>query len=267
MNAVIYKLITHKKINGTLFYAYEYYSLLKQSIPDLKFVLFNATHQDLMYVKEVLSDKYNTNDKCLDDMISVSRYTDVMMLKVKLGMILDVDSYTTLKPFLPNSRLLVYSNDVHDFLNKNKHHTFYGWYDYQNFNKKTRLKIFADIHRTYKQSADKFLFTSPEGGPDLLNLIKEDKSQVLVKSDHSVFEGLFSLINKVVYFHNGKQDTNNRLIPESAIHGKELVVYLNNNLNDSIYDRYTLVKEGRVNELLLTKDDIMIQDFIKAYNE
>jgi len=81
-------------------------------------------------------------------------------------------------------------------------------------------------------------------------------------NDHH--NNLFERINKIVYWHYGNNDANNRLIVEAAIHNIPIEVYDNGYVEDSVYERATLIKDGRVGELFLNKDDIMVQDFIKV---
>ena len=119
MNAVLYNFITHKKINGTLFYCFEYFCLLKKYNSDIKFVIFNCSFDDLNYIKSIFNDKYSFNEQFLDDIIVIQRYSDIIKLKLKNVLTLDVRTYETLYAFLQKSKIFAYANDSHQFLNKN----------------------------------------------------------------------------------------------------------------------------------------------------
>ncbi len=260
---VLYSFIEHKKINGTLFYALEYYALLKKYIPNTKLILFKITDKDLQYVKGVFQDKYNLPSEYHNDIVSLNKYTDIIKLKMDKLLVLDVLTFSKIKDFIGNiPKVFAYSNDEHLFLNQYKNVTFYGWYDYQMYNKKTRLKLYKEIHITYNKKGSKQFLTSPcTSYSNIVNILELDKDNLLIKEDNTAHNSLFKQVNKIIYYHNGTQDTNNRLIVESYIHNIELEVHLNDNLLDSIKDRYSIM-ELNPNELYLDKNDLMIKDII-----
>lgn len=265
MNAVLYNFITHKKINGTLFYCFEYFCLLKKYNSDIKFVIFNCSFDDLNYIKSIFNDKYSFNEQFLDDIIVIQRYSDIIKLKLKNVLTLDVRTYETLYAFLQKSKIFAYANDSHQFLNKNLNHNFYGWYDFQTFNIKNRLKIYKEIHKTFNNKGNKILITSLCGDNiQIAKTLKLDLNNILIKqsSDHNF--NMFSQINKIIYWHTGNLDRNNRSIIESVIHNIELEVYLNGFFKDSISERFNSVKNGNADEYFLDEHDILVQDFLNA---
>lgn len=265
MNAIIYNFIQHKKINGTLFYCFEYYCFLKRHVPDVKFIIFNCDLEDFNYTKAVFKDKYEFDECILDDMIIVQKYSDIIKLKIINAITLDVRTYETLNIFLNKTNIFAYANDTHQFLNKNPNHNFYGWYKFQTFNIKTRLKLFKEIHKTFESKGDNIFVSTLCGDiSEIIKLLDLNPDKVISKQLLTHSFNLFKEINKVIYWHTGNLDRNNRIIIEAKIHEIELDVYLNSFLEDSIAERLENVKNGKVSEYFLNIDDILIQDFINA---
>lgn len=270
MNCVLYKFLNHKPINGTLFYGFEYFLFLKQFVPSTKYILFDIDKQDLDFVISVFKDKYNFNEEYINDIIGVQKYTEVFKLGIKNAFIVDVKSYEAVHRFLGKpDNVLVYSNDTHEHLNTKDNTTFYGWYEYQNFNKKVRFKLYEEVHKKFLNKGNKTFLSTPLMKYDhILEELNLNEDNLIMKTPRMHNINLFKDINKIIYYHEGfkLKDTNNRLIVEAGIHNVKLDVHLNDYFTDSIYDRYTLLEEGRLNELLLTEDDELIQDFIRCCN-
>lgn len=267
MNVVLYHSNKHKKINGTLFYAFEYYCLIKESIPDLKYILFNATNDDLKEIKRILLNKYNVPSSYIEDITNKEKYVDILKLNIKNLLILDVHTYERIKDFTLNiDNVKIYSNDSHDFLNLKDNHIFYGWYKYQIFNKKTRLKIYKEIHKTYEKKGNKVYLSSPNSKYGFIT--KElglNQDDIITKLPNKTDDDLFEKINKIIYYY-AQSDTNNRIIVEAYIHNIEVELH-NVFAYDSVQERYDTIKAGNVSELFLTNDDILIKDFIKDCSE
>jgi len=243
---------------------------LKQLVPDTKYILFDISETQLDFVKSVFKDKYLINDSDLDNIISVNKYTDLYSLKIQNVLIVDVNTYDYIKVFINNAKhIFMYSNEEHKFLNSKNNLTCYGWYEqYQMFNKKTRFKLFKEIHRTYENDEKEYVYlTSPLGNYDnIIDKLKLSKNNLIVKTKMDHTFNLFKKVKKIVYYHTGflLKDTNNRMIVEAGIHNTDIDVHLNGYYIDSIHDRYTLLKENRLNELYLTKEDILINDFVTS---
>lgn len=265
MNAVIYYVNSHKKINGTLFYCFEYYSFIKQYIPDLKIILLNTSDEDMKFIKEIFIEKYLIdNVNCLN----LTKITDFAKLNIQNLLILDINTYKKIKDFSYKiDKIHIYSNDTNNYLNKKNNHIFYGWYDFQNFNIKTRIKLFKELHRTFKDKGNKtfITFLNADNKYVLYNLGINDED-VYVKKLNEHNKNLFQNINRIIYWHNGQLDKNNRTLIESQIHNIELLVYLNGYEHDSIKERWDTIQQGNVDEYYLTIDDILVQNFIKDCN-
>lgn len=264
-HAVIYHSNEHKKINGTLFYCFEYYAFLKTHIPDIRYVICNASSVDIEWFKRIFKEKYTVNDNVINDIVCVDKRTDIVKLKLSNVLLLDINTYQKVKPFLGAAKSIrIYSNELHDCLNTRANHVFYGFYEtYQRFNKKTRLKFYVDIHRTYTVRGEKVFVTSLNSDNDyILGVLNLTREQAFVKNVNAHNANLFENINRMIYWHGPVTDTNNRAVVESYIHSIPLEVHLNGWYSDSIYERTEELKQNGLTDFTLTPYDILIQDFV-----
>lgn len=264
MNVVLYHTNSNKKINGTLFYCFEYFIFLKQHLPDIKYFLLNTDDEELELFKSVFNDKYLFDPLYLDDIVTVNKYTDFMRYDINNLMILDVNTYKKIRHFTHGiNSIRVYSNDTHSFLDIKPNHVFYGWYDYQIFNIKTRLKLYSEIHRTFDSKGGGVFISSPEpNNRVVVDKLGLSEDRVYVKKFNEHITNLFENIDSVVYWHTDKKDTNNRVVVESFIHDIPITIYYNGYENDSIWDRYDVMTNGNPKDLFLGLDDILIRDFL-----
>jgi hypothetical protein len=169
-----------------------------------------------------------------------------------------------IKDFTGNVKTVrVYANESHEYLNLKSNHTFYGWYDYQTFNKKTRIKLLAGAHKTFDHRGDKIFVTSLNADNNhIVATLGLDRSKVFVKNLNTHNSNMFESINKMIYWHSGNRDTNNRAIVEAHIHNIPLEIYFNGHYDDSIAERSEVINQGRANELFLDDTDIMFRDFV-----
>jgi hypothetical protein len=261
MNVIIYNALNNKQINGTLFYAFEYYCFLNK-FTDVKLIIFNQEDPD--FVKNTFRDKYNIEESSIQDIIFIDKHTDIFKMKIKNAMILDLRTYSKLKPFLKNSKLRVYSNKTEKFEDHDT--TFYGFYSYQNFSKKTRLKFYTDIHKTFDEHGENtFLSFLAGNGKQISNELR--LSNAIIKSLNEHNDNLFKKINKIIYYHTGALDVNNRIVVESFIHKIPLKVYFNGHFNDSIFERTYELERNGLKEFVLDSNDILIEDFLKDCND
>jgi hypothetical protein len=270
MNVILYRSNKGKKINGSLFYSFEYFVFLKQFVPDLKFYILNASNSDIEYFKDIFKDKYSFNLSYLEDILSIF-LIEIPKLYLETVLIFCVKTYESVKDLLWNSKhVRVYSNKSHNFLNTKPNHTFYGWYDYQQFNKKTRLKFYTDIHKTFTEHKDNVLLSSvlptKETMIEMQRYLNLDADRIYTKKHNEHNTNLFANINKIVYWHTGVPDANNRTVVEAYIHNIPLELYLHNNHNDSVYDRVETIKEQGLTPFVLSTDDILITDFLNGRN-
>jgi len=273
MDAIVYTSKPEKKVNGSMFYCFEYFIFLKQYLPRLKFIIMNVdrrnsnTASDLEFFKNIFKDKYNFDHTHLNDIIFI-KAVEFMMLNIKHVLMFDVHTYSQMQDYLGRvETVFLYANkpNSQNYVNKNPRDTFYGWYDYQYANVKARLKLYKEIHKTFAVRGDKIFITSPNGDNEAVaKMLDIDPDDVLIKLPNDHHQGLFERINKIIYWHFGNNDANNRLIVEAAIHNIPVEIHVNDHTDDSVQERKKLIEAGQVDELFLNKDDIMIKDFLKV---
>ena len=99
--------------------------------------------------------------------------------------------------------------------------TYYGSYDYQNYDVFNYLKLNFSIFKDIIKSGDK---TFVSGVYPFLGLEKYLDMDNVIKKEHYMGRGdLFELISSVVYIHSSL-DTNNRIIPEAFYYSKKIKI-------------------------------------------
>jgi len=232
MKSVLYYVMPNKIINGTLFYAMEYFLILNEIKPT-QFIL-KCDIKTYNFIIECFHIKYNYNHK-LDEFILCSNYTSLPKLIKNNVLILDTQTYNKCKYLIKNKIFLYSQNGKNDTFDNT-----YGFYEYQNFKIKTRLKLGLKYHKKYTEIYDDF---SSAG-----NMINTSKKP-------NVFLNLMEYKNWV-YKHN-TFDTNNRFIIEARYFNKNLSIQEYEKFDDSINDRLN----SNINNFVLDVNDIMIKGF------
>jgi hypothetical protein len=265
MNAIIYHSNPHKRISGGLFYCFEYFVFLKKYCPTLRFIIVNADDELVSWIKFIFMDKYDFDIMHLSDIVPMSKPMSILREDIRNLIVLDTHTYLKIKDFTVKvSRVFAYSENKHPYVGAKSHHKFYGWYDhYQDFDIRERIKLHKDIHRVYRDKGNKIYVTALNVDiNEVISILGLSPSEVYAKTPNQHNTNLFKNVNRMVYWHSGKLDTQNRSIVESCIHGIPLTVHLNGHTGDSIYDRHTMISNGEVDLLYLDENDKLIQDFL-----
>lgn len=263
MRAIFYYFKKHAKINGTLFYCFEYFAFFKSLGIDVKFYLYQISESDLDYVRGIFRNKYNVNEQWLLDILSISLVKDIHQLRITKALILDIHTLKQIYFFIP-SDIVCYSNEAHEMLRSDhKKITYYGFYPYQNFDVKEKLKLNFNIFKPIKKTNKNAVFVSSR----LFNYkdfdLPEDLKglDVITKHEDSHRENMFELFDTVYYYHSAL-DTNNRLIPESFYYKKKIIIEYNGKYDDSIFLRFTDIQENGLAPYTLNEDDLMVKGFL-----
>jgi hypothetical protein len=264
---IFYNWQPHNKINGSLFYAYEYARLLQDiSITKIHFFItslkpLTQKDKDLIFIAFDLKYEDVNNSFIKFSSITGSYLTSKFLTK---ALFLDVKSYNAISKFLPKVEKHLYCNCVGDM----KADIFYPgnlyyWYEgYQTGKYKTRLKLYFNIHKIYPKSENKTWFVSSIGSTE--DQIQEYLPEVFVFKKHKRMLNIYKDFQKIMYIHNGNLDTNNRLIPEVMYFGKELKIkwVQEDYKNDSIFERYIDITENGINDYILDESDLIIQNLL-----
>lgn len=262
MVGVVYRFKIHNKLNGTLFYCYEYYRFLKQHC-DVKFYVVGISEHDRILVNKVFSEKYIDYS---DEIVPVESVVDLYRINLKQTLILDIDTFYSCKEFL-TGHIHCFSNDTHDmFRYKNERQViYYGVYDYQRFDVQCTLKLNFSIFKECMHNSAVFVSC-----PDYTH-IKEKaqhykkqfrKPLIMKRSDWGV-GNLFDMIDHVHYVHT-RRDTNNRIIPEAFYHNKKVTIEDLYKQNDSVSLRFNDIKTNGLQNYTLTEDDEMVRACLQS---
>ena len=254
---IVYKFKPHNKINGTLFYCFEYFKFLRKYV-DAKFYIVGIDAKDLELVVEILTTKYNT---VVDNIVPV---TLIELYKVNLDrtLILDVNTFYDCKEFLTNE-IHCFSNDTHEMFRykNNRSVTYYGLYPYQRYDVECILKLNFEIFKPCKSSSGVFVSCLD---PKYIRyeyerLRKQFNRPIILKKQHTGMGDLFDQIDAVHYIHVVR-DTNNRIIPEGFFHNKIVSIEEPYELApDSIKFRYDDIVANGLGNYTLSENCPMVQ--------
>jgi hypothetical protein len=274
MIGVIYKWQPYNKINGSVFYAFEYYSMLfKYSNTTLFFVNSKPwTKKDKKLIKHILLEKYSISDDILNNINFITLIDCYKTTKhLHKSFFVDVHSYNSIYQMLPGIEKLLYCDNARTMQSYIPYpEKTYGYYDYQYISKREYripLKLNFDIFKNFdndnnnSNNIDKWFVSSIESKEDDL---KDYLPNDYVFKIHSTFINIFEQFNNFLYIQNGGLDTNNRLIPEAFFYKKNLkIVKTKNWITDSILLRYEDILKDGLQKYWLTKDDPLIMELLK----
>ena len=258
---VVYKFKPHNKINGTLFYCFEYFKFLQKSV-DIKFYIIDITDKDLGLVTDIFSNKYN----CTIDNIVPVRTIDLYKLKLDRTLVLDMHTFNGCREFL-TGEVHCFSNESHEMFRyrNSRTVTYYGSYDYQNFDVFCYIKLNFEIFKQFDHAQPGVFVTGRN--VDYLQreqprLEKQFNKPVISKKTQNGSGNLFELIDSVHYIHL-LQDTNNRIIPEAFYYNKQVTIEEVYTELDSVRLRYNDIKENGLVNYTLTQDDLMVKAMLQ----
>jgi hypothetical protein len=257
---VVYKFNPRHKLNGTLFYSFEYFKFLKKYL-DINYYVIGMSPQDLNLVTDVFQEKYNTSIE-----ITPIKTTELYALKLDRTLVLDIGTFYHCKEFLTNE-VHCYSNNTHPmFRYKNSRYvTYYGCYHYQNYDVPAHARLNFEIFKPITKSQSAVFISGREVDikSQLSVLEKQFDKPVILKKAQSGTGNLFELIDHVHYMHFSR-DTNNRIIPEAFFYKKQLTID-NSAYNeiDSVQLRYEDITKNGLGNYTLTEADEMIQAMIR----
>lgn len=257
--AVVYKFKNHNKLNGTLFYCYEYYRKLRESYPCTKFVIIGIEPDNIKLIENIFKEKYNNFYPM--DILPFESVISLWKQKFDRTLILDIDTFYQCKEFCTNE-VHVFSNDTHEMYRypDDRQVTYYGVYPYQRFDKECMLKLNFDIMKPAQNNPG--VFVSCLDMTHLKNNInryeREFQRPIILKKSHEGSGSIFDEINQVHYVHV-QRDTNNRIIPEAFFHNKEVTIEEIWDEDDSIMRRYNDIINNGLDNYTLSDSDLMIK--------
>jgi hypothetical protein len=257
---IIYLFKQHHKINGTLFYCFEYFKFIQQ-YADINFYIVGANNDDIKLVKQLFSEKYTCN---VDDIKTIKR-TEIYSLKLDVTLVFDVHTFTKCKEFFSNN-VHCYSNDTHGNFqyNNNRNVTYYGSYHYQKYDVFSYLKLNFNIFKKVNNTPG--VFVSSVNTEYVQNNLDDWKKRydkpIIVKRSYKGKGDIFNMIDTVHYVH-WSLDKNNRIIPEAFFYQKQLIIEHRTDIIDSVNYRYDDITNNGLDRYVLTLNDPMVQACLK----
>lgn len=249
MIGVVYKFQPYNKLNGSLFYAFEYAKYL-----DANLYLVNIPDRDVELVHKIFARKYSCP---IDRLVPVS-LPQLYGLGLEKTLVLDVKTFYGCKEFMTND-IHVFSNEPHEMFRyeNDRTVTYYGSYPYQNYEAFNYLKLNFDIFRPIEHSGDGVFISGPVIEQDYK--YRDPSKTVYVKKHDRGLGEIFELIDTVHYIHTGL-DTNNRIIPEAFFYGKKVEIEDRApDVADSVWMRHEDIMANGLRNYTLTDKDAMVK--------
>ena len=279
---VVYKFQPHNKVNGTLFYCFEYTMQLLELDQNVNFYIYNIKDEkDKVLVEKCFKEKYKEEYYKYFNNVCFLKHT-VNLAKIarndlSVFVSFDIKTYNDYSKFAPLNKKFAYINSVKteecywsNHIDYSSNTTFFGFYNYQYPSKEMlikknsfficeKLKIGFKYHKQYLKSDNDLVFVS---APNMESLgSKYDCYPYISKRTYYCFDNIFKNVNFIIYIHNDF-DTNNRIIPEAFYHFKKFELIDMVDINDSIKHRLDLCLNDKLCELTLEPSSLIIQSII-----
>lgn len=259
---IIYYWQPYNKINGSLFYAYEYFVQLKELNCLAEFyIIGNLSVNDKKLIEKAFSIKYKKKFYSKYSPIFLDSILKLKKIKFSKTFLVDIKSYNKVSFLLDKETCHLYCDDLNKIKNVLFPKFVYGYYSYQYYNIKVPLKLNFKIFKKIKNRAENNLtFVSSLYSKE--HEIEKYFPKDYVYKIHNKFLNIFEQFNKFLYIHNGHQDTNNRLIPECFFYKMNLdIIFIKEKYkNDSIFERYNECFSNGFKKYELNETDIIISN-------
>lgn len=263
---VIYLYCPYHKINGSVYYAFEYFVFLLKTNKDCVFYVIDLDEDGLTLFIKMFKDKYNVSEEIYQKIVPINR-TSLFRKKLERTLCVDVRTLETLRYFL-TGEVHCFSNEKHSNIKKSKNYkiTYYGSYpDYQTYDIFNYLKLNFEIFKPITNHKTNKVFISSRINPDEIDysIFNTDK-EIYKKTTDGIIENLFDEIDEIIYYHT-KLDTNNRIIPEAFFYNKQITIVespATKNIIDSTVLRYNDLFDGNLNNYYLDNNDEMIKGIL-----
>jgi len=254
--SVYYHFLKDKKINGTLFYCFEYFAFLNK-FRDTYYYIHKIDENDLEFIKSIFKLKYDFNYKLLDRIIAINSISEIYKSQGDKNLCLDILSFNSVHPFIQND-FYVFENgnsggpNFRPSKSKIKNIKYYGSYDYQQYEEYCILKLNFDIFKNFEEPKNNDCFIS-------MGMTKNSKDKNTKKPN--TFINIFEKYKKFKYIHN-ILDADNRFIPECFFYKRDLKFIDECKIIDSAVLRYNDCKNGNLKNYWLDENDKIIQDIL-----
>jgi hypothetical protein len=264
---VVYKFKKHHKINGTLFYCFEYFHMLKQYNNDTHLLIIDSSPTDIQQIKRIFSEKYTADVECVKSISTIKLFSE----QCDHTVVLDIHTLNCCFEFL-TGHVHCFSNEQHPmkrYTTNNRKITYYGSYPYQSYDVYCLLKLNFSIFKPLSSQGTDVFISSVD-----TNYLRKHKhrwkakyalldKQIITKQSHTGIGNIFDEIDTVLYIHSCL-DTNNRIIPESFFYKKHVTIENDPySAEDSVIWRYNDISANGLDKYTLTRQDEIITACLK----
>ena len=277
-----YKWQEHNKINGSLFYCFDYFLFLKKYNYDCILSIIGISTLDIQKVVDAYQDKYqvkfaNQIEENIRYYNSIVRWAAKNDPEYHIQVCFDIFTYLGIKFFIKTNKKFTYINNNYDDVltkcvsitcDKDENINWFWYYEYQyiqcynDIRIKTPLRIGFEFQKKCDMGNKTFISTT-FGCPE--NIIPKDEELFILKSYYNIYPNLFDKIHSLIHLHTSL-DTNNRIIAEAFYHNKKVTVDNYYTKYDSVAHRYDLGLKGQLNQITLNTDCLMFQKITDYYN-
>lgn len=211
----------------------------------------------------MFKERYVYPEEYDESFIVTNKVYDIYKLKPKNCLVLDIHTLDALGEIIPCD-LLVYSNVANPLRRyQKKKCTYFGFYDYQDFDEKELLKFSFSHYRSLDRVEDNVFVVSPFFDYKSITVPQAySHRKKFYKEANRHYSRLHEHFDTLLYFQGSRPDTNNRLIPESFYYNKEIEI-IPNGIQDSVILRYNDILDNGLEKYHLTDDDKIISAFLE----
>lgn len=261
--AIIYSIKPHRKINGTLFYCFEYFLFISQFEPEIDLVLHNCSDKCLQELLVIFNERYVFNQELIKRILLLEKLSNLHRLSYSKVLFLDVHSLELLG-MMTRADIFCFSNISNNKIRyREKVIRYYGSYEYQSYDFFELLKFNFPSYRKISKSEDGVLVVKHNMDYRTVELPEKFKGRTILYKDPLVpIQSMFEQFSTLLYFQTNDLDTNNRLVPECFFYEKEVLIQKNGK-PDSVLFRYEDIIQNGLEKYHLSKNDKIISDFLE----
>ena len=272
-NTVIIDLHPDKILNGSTFYAFEYFMMLNSKGCDTSRLVIYVP-DNFEETKSLIIESFKFKYSCNVHINFCKRRVDVYRYALKSESVLFIDIYSFMNFKDIKVKKFVFSNEFYEEQYAQLNHriknttTFYGFYDYQYHSEgcnnalKINFSLFKHLLNCERKVAYIHLTDPLITQMQQQKIIKSTnlpKNMCLIKDPNQPIKNLFSKLSLIVYYQNSEViDKNNRTMLEAEYYG------INTSYIHHPYscDNVERLKSRKCKDFTLTEDDLLIQDIL-----
>jgi len=252
-----------------VFNAFEYYFSILEHNPNFYLYILNSTQKEFENIfYPIFENRYYLDDIDYKKNIRIIPKQKLIYEKFDKVLVLDYGTIWRTKGFLNAKDITVicekHTDDPNYMFNKDLYKvTYFAEMPFVYSDHRYRMKLGFNRFKKLGKSVKRIYINSPYNddfsfvkGLDLPN------KEIIYKTDDHL-TNLFEQFDEYVYYHANKWfDPHPRLVLECTFYDKKIHYYNTHMVKDGSYYRYRDIKENKLKNRTLNKDDEIVQRFI-----